>query len=225
MILFPGGSLVSPSAWVYFGEEKSPSEVPILQKAANSGGWITLKNSVKTCSYHSDVQTLTTPNVHSGLIYHTLVQFGELGKELPAEFWENVLKFTRAKLHKSLEQAVLFAFIMGGKIANDPDGKQTCLTSSIRRARYFGTIGVRWRPEFGEEGKNAARVWAKGIAEILKPYNYEALRYAAPDMSIGSARDVAGYGMDRYPKLRALKKKYDPTNLFCNNANIAPADD
>jgi hypothetical protein len=33
-----------------------------------------------------------------------------------------------------------------------------------------------------------------------------------------------GYGMDRYPKLRVLKKKYDPTNLFKNNMNIDPAE-
>jgi len=164
-----------------------------------------------------------------GHIYHTLIQFGELDKELPIEFWEKLLAHTRAKIHKSLVKATLLAFAMGGKVASsDPEGTQTCLTNSIRKARYFGAIEVYWKPEFGEEGKNAARAWARKTVEIIKPYNNEALRYAAADTSAGTAdlieRDQAGYGMDKYPKLRALKKKYDPTNLFKNNVNITPAE-
>lgn len=94
-------------------------------------------------------------------------------------------------------------------------------------------------------GKNAAREWAQTATKIIKPHSNEALRYAAADNSVNTAgvidddvyKDLAGmcgkqmpieinvmigYGSDRYPKLQALKRKYDATNLFKNNVNIAP---
>eukprot|EP00026_Physarum_polycephalum_P004740 Phypoly_transcript_04763.p1 GENE.Phypoly_transcript_04763~~Phypoly_transcript_04763.p1 ORF type:complete len:530 (+),score=84.18 Phypoly_transcript_04763:103-1692(+) len=229
MIAFPAGAPVTPTIWAYFGEEKNPSEVPLLQKGKNLGGWINVQNSVKVSSYHKDLQTITTPLVMSGHIYHTLIQFGELGKEMPQEFWDKLLTHTRAKPHQALAKAVLVLFTMGGVMAtNDPDGSKTCLTYQIRRARYFAILEVYWKPEFGEEGKNVARDWARAVAAIIKPYNNEALRYAAADSSTATAdtleRDQAGYGNDTIPKLRALKKKYDPTNFFKNNVNIAPSE-
>lgn len=37
----------------------------------------------------------------------------------------------------------------------------------------------------------------------------------------GEERVRSTYG-DKYERLVALKNKYDPTNLFCNNQNIKP---
>jgi hypothetical protein len=222
MVVAEGGSNVSPSLWTYFGEENSPVKVPILQQASNLGG-----NTIKLSSYHNDVQRITTPIVLHGYLYHTVIQFGELDVELPQEFWEKLLAFTRAMLHESLLKALVVSLTMGGKLAtNDPDGTTTCIARSLRKARYFGVIEVYWKPEFGEKGKEEARKWARTVVEIIQPFCNEVLRYAAPDVAVGIAglKDQAGYGQDKYPKLRALKRKYDPTNLFNNNVNILPAD-
>eukprot|EP01111_Echinosteliopsis_oligospora_P006903 TRINITY_DN2136_c0_g1_i1.p1 TRINITY_DN2136_c0_g1~~TRINITY_DN2136_c0_g1_i1.p1 ORF type:complete len:560 (-),score=143.44 TRINITY_DN2136_c0_g1_i1:45-1658(-) len=226
-----GGAPVSPSIWAHFGEEDSVSKIPVLQKATKLGGWVTVSNNIKEQSYHKDLQSMTTPLVMSGHIYHTLVQFGQQGKPLPEEFWQTLVSFTRQKLNHTLVKATLLLFFMGGKMAsNDRDGTKTCVSASVRSARYFGIIEAYWKPEFGEEGKNAAREWAKKITEIIKPQSNEALRYAAADDSVNTAgvveiyKDQAGYGEEAYIKLRALKKKYDPTNFFKNNVNITPAE-
>jgi FAD/FMN-containing dehydrogenase len=39
----------------------------------------------------------------------------------------------------------------------------------------------------------------------------------------GQARVEAGFGKEKYARLQALKKQWDPDNLFCHNQNIKPA--
>jgi FAD/FMN-containing dehydrogenase len=39
----------------------------------------------------------------------------------------------------------------------------------------------------------------------------------------GQARVEAGFGREKYARLQALKKEWDPDNLFCHNQNIKPA--
>ena len=41
-------------------------------------------------------------------------------------------------------------------------------------------------------------------------------------MEEGEERVRQAYGTERYERLRALKRTYDPTNLFRLNQNIAP---
>ena len=45
-------------------------------------------------------------------------------------------------------------------------------------------------------------------------------RPCAADVAAGHVR--AAYGDGKYERLRALKRKYDPTNFFRMNQNIAP---
>ena len=39
----------------------------------------------------------------------------------------------------------------------------------------------------------------------------------------GQGRIEAGFGPEKYARLRTLKAKWDPTNLFRQNQNIPPA--
>jgi FAD/FMN-containing dehydrogenase len=68
----------------------------------------------------------------------------------------------------------------------------------------------------------AIKSWAKSYWEAVHPYN---LAGAYPNFMMddeGEARLRETFG-DNYPKLAALKKKFDPTNLFHVNQNVRPA--
>ena len=68
----------------------------------------------------------------------------------------------------------------------------------------------------------ALKKWAKDYWEAVHPFD---LGGAYPNFMMddeGEARLKATYG-DNYKRLAALKKKYDPGNLFRVNHNIRPA--
>ena len=68
----------------------------------------------------------------------------------------------------------------------------------------------------------ALKKWAKDYWEAVHPFD---LAGAYPNFMMddeGEARVKATYG-DNYQRLAALKKKYDPANLFRVNQNIRPA--
>ncbi len=68
----------------------------------------------------------------------------------------------------------------------------------------------------------ALKQWARDYWEAVHPFN---LSGAYPNFMMddeGEARLKAAYG-DNYQRLAALKKKYDPGNLFRVNHNIRPA--
>ena len=68
----------------------------------------------------------------------------------------------------------------------------------------------------------ALRKWAQQYWEAVHPFD---LSGAYPNFMMddeGEARLLAAYG-DNYQRLAALKKKYDPGNLFRVNHNIRPA--
>ena len=64
--------------------------------------------------------------------------------------------------------------------------------------------------------------WATTYWKAVHPYD---LAGAYPNFMMtdeGEDRIKASFG-DNYPRLRALKAKYDPANLFRVNQNIRPA--
>ena len=62
--------------------------------------------------------------------------------------------------------------------------------------------------------------WARETAEALRPFTKAGiyLNYTSDE---GEDRVRSAYG-PKYDRLVALKNKYDPTNVFCNNQNIKP---
>ena len=106
------------------------------------------------------------------------------------------------------------------------------LTGQARRepagGAAFGQRGARWNasalaiwedPAVDEAGIT----WARAFADGLAPVSYSGAgygNYASPDETPERIR--AAFDADRYARLVAVKRRYDPDNTFRFNLNIPP---
>jgi FAD/FMN-containing dehydrogenase len=74
------------------------------------------------------------------------------------------------------------------------------------------------------EGAEACIRWAREFWEAMQPYATGGVyvNYLGQETDEGADRIKAAYGSEKYQKLVALKKKYDPSNMFRLNQNIKP---
>jgi FAD/FMN-containing dehydrogenase len=87
-----------------------------------------------------------------------------------------------------------------------------------RAAQYVMNVIAR-QPE--AEGFDGNVAWARGTTAALAPVS-RAGAYVNFMGDAGDERLRASYGAAKYDRLVALKRHYDPTNLFRLNQNIAP---
>ena len=73
------------------------------------------------------------------------------------------------------------------------------------------------------EGFEAEREWARAYWSALEPHHTSV--YVNFLMDEGEQRIRQAYGDAKYERLKALKRTYDPTNLFRLNQNIPPERD
>jgi FAD/FMN-containing dehydrogenase len=81
------------------------------------------------------------------------------------------------------------------------------------------TFNINGNSETGE-GFEKERQWARDYWTALEPYHTSV--YVNFLMEEGEERVRQAYGTAKYDRLKALKRKYDPTNLFRLNQNIRP---
>ena len=70
------------------------------------------------------------------------------------------------------------------------------------------------------EGFEAERGWARSYWSALEPHHTSVYVNFLMDQGEDAIRQA--YGPDKYDRLKALKRRYDPGNLFRLNQNIAP---
>ena len=87
-----------------------------------------------------------------------------------------------------------------------------------RNAPYNLIIIGMWA-EPGEDERNIS--WVRRLWEASRPFSSGGV-YVNYQMGDEEYRVRAAYGPEKYERLVALKNKYDPTNLFRLNQNIAP---
>ena len=70
------------------------------------------------------------------------------------------------------------------------------------------------------DGFDEEREWARGFWSALEPHHTSV--YVNFLMDEGEERVREAYGAEKYDRLKALKRRYDPDNLFRLNQNIPP---
>jgi FAD/FMN-containing dehydrogenase len=106
---------------------------------------------------------------------------------------------------------------MGGAIARVAPGATAFWNRTVRYSMHIYGL---WKPDADKDTAERNKEWVRGAYQKLDPLTHG--RY----VNIANMEDrnvvAAAYG-DNYPRLAALKKRYDPGNLFRLNANIEPA--
>jgi FAD/FMN-containing dehydrogenase len=110
--------------------------------------------------------------------------------------------------------SVMFEPIYGAAARVAPDAT----AFAGREAPYNATfIGVWTDPRQDEKMIGAARAFSSGLAPWTTGGGY--LNYASE--AAGESLETE-FGAERFERLRAAKRKYDPANAFRFNHNIQP---
>jgi FAD/FMN-containing dehydrogenase len=106
-------------------------------------------------------------------------------------------------------------FTLGGAVARVPED---ATAFSNRNAQHNLNIVGGWEMNDPEPERHIA--WVRETWEAMQPFASGAYVNFMSDEPADRVRAV--YGPDKYARLVALKRRYDPENVFRHNQNIAP---
>jgi FAD binding domain/Berberine and berberine like len=107
-------------------------------------------------------------------------------------------------------------YTLGGAVAR-VDENATAFAN--RDAAHEINITAAWQPDDPEPERHSD--WARAFFAALEPHSRGVYVNYVSDDAPDRLRETA-YGANKWPRLVALKGKYDPTNFFRFNANIPP---
>ena len=170
-----------------------------------------LADMVRPMSYNREMQTIFDAAFPAGRHHYWKSSLmGELSDpaiEMVVDQFSRVTSPQSAILIEHLEGAV-------GRVRPEE-------TAFDGRAAQFSFLSCSiWSP--GEESDRHIR-WTREIFTAMRPFVAEGVYVNYVDGDEGDERVRAAYGRIKYDRLVALKTKYDPTNFFRLNHNIAPA--
>jgi hypothetical protein len=114
-------------------------------------------------------------------------------------------------------QSVIAGFHLGGAVSRIAED---ATAYSHRDAAYSLIINSGWiDPASSDENIE----WTRGFWQALQPFSSGGSYVNFQSQDEGEDRVISTYGSEKYQRLAALKKKYDPTNFFKLNQNIKPA--
>jgi hypothetical protein len=156
-----------------------------------------------------DLQQLIDPGYPPGMRNYWT---GDFLTGLPDEAIEVLCGF---HLSKPSPLTQILTLPGGGASARVPDGT---MAIGQRQAPFNIHITSLW-PDVADDGVNIA--WTRELSAAMKPFTTGRV-YANFIGDEGEDRVVAAFGPEGYPRLQALKARYDPDNLFSSNQNIKP---
>jgi hypothetical protein len=103
---------------------------------------------------------------------------------------------------------------MGGAVTRVPE------TDTAFSGRHGGhTFNITGMTE-SAEGFEEEQDWVRGFWSALEPYHTGV--YVNFLMDEGEQRVRQAYGAEKYDRLKVLKRRWDPGNVFRLNQNIPP---
>jgi FAD/FMN-containing dehydrogenase len=88
-----------------------------------------------------------------------------------------------------------------------------------RGAEFNFAVITRWTDP---DEAGALMQWTRALSDAMRPFTSGGVYVNYLGVGEGADRVRAAYGPEKYARLAALKRKYDPTNLFRGNQNIRP---
>ena len=159
------------------------------------------------------IQTLFDAGTPAGLRYYWKSSFLN---RLPEEALEIVIE--QARVRPSPLSKIFLEF-MGGAFSRVP---REATVFDHRTSPYNLLIIGSWEDSSQDD---VNRSWARASWQMMQPHASEGVyvNYLGTEADEGGNRVPAAYGPGKLEKLVALKRKYDPTNLFRMNQNISPS--
>ncbi len=131
--------------------------------------------------------------------------------ELEDGFFDTIIEYTN-KLPSS--QCELFIALLAGSANRVP---ANAMAYGNRNAKFLLNVHGRWDKEADDV---TCITWARDLFKATAPYESDGVYINFMTEEEGS-RVSSAYGSN-YERLKQIKKKYDPENLFHMNQNIAP---
>jgi FAD/FMN-containing dehydrogenase len=132
-----------------------------------------------------------------------------------AELSDDVIDITAEHALRLKSPVTAFPiFQLGGAVGRV--GADETVFNSRRAAHTFNINATT----VTSEGFDEEREWSRTMWTALAPYHTSV--YVNFLMDEGEERIRQAYGAEKYDRLKALKRKYDPNNLFHLNQNIRP---
>jgi FAD/FMN-containing dehydrogenase len=113
-------------------------------------------------------------------------------------------------------RSMILLFEIKGAIRRVP---RDAMAFDHREANFELSIIAHWTDPAGDE---ANIQWARDVLSEAQPYVSGAVYANHMTREESPQRVRAAYGSEKYDKLATLKAKYDPTNFFKLNHNVAP---
>lgn len=108
---------------------------------------------------------------------------------------------------------------LGGAIARKPENSAPY---PHRQARWVLNAQARWR-DAAEDDEHCA--WSRAVFEQMAPHATGGVYVNFISLGEGQQRISDAYGATAYNRLLAVKRQWDPDNVFHRNQNINPAGD
>jgi hypothetical protein len=133
-----------------------------------------------------------------------------------AELSDEVIDILVDHAHRIASPLTVFSiFHLGGAVARV--GEDETAFGGRNAGHIVNVIGIT----VDGDGFDKEREWARGLWTDLEPHHQNVLVNFM--MEEGEDRVRQAYGAEKYDRLKALKRKYDPDNLFRLNQNIDPS--